>query len=81
MTLEKNVESVDAISHFFDYLLIFSPFFCQFFLNCFLWRQNEWKGIYMIRFRILVKESESVETSPGFPWLLGENWVFKVIYI
>ena len=31
-------------------------------------------SVFRIKFRCLVREFESVETSPGFASLLGENW-------
>ena len=68
-----------AISRFFFFAHFF-PFFLSVFLELLL-MAPECVVVFRIRFRILVKESESVETSPGFAWLLGENWGFKAIYI
>ena len=31
--------------------------------------------VFKIEFRVLSREFESIETSPGFAQLLGENWV------
>ena len=31
--------------------------------------------IFKIEFRVLAREFESIETSPGFARLLDENWV------
>ena len=31
-------------------------------------------SVFKIKFRCLIIKFESVETSPGFAWLLGENW-------
>ena len=42
--------------------------------NCSLWRQSAWKCILKKKLRVLSKEFESIETSPRFAQLLGENW-------
>ena len=34
-------------------------------------------SVVNIEFIILFKESEFIETSPGFAWFLGENWGFQ----
>ena len=34
-------------------------------------------SVFSIGFMILFKESESIETSPGFAWFLGEKWGFQ----
>ena len=31
-------------------------------------------SVFRMQFRILSREFESIETSPGFAQLLGENW-------
>ena len=31
-------------------------------------------GVFRMKFRVLSREFESIETSPGFAQLLGENW-------
>ena len=33
--------------------------------------------VFKIVLRLLAREFESIETSPGFAQLLGENWVIK----
>ena len=35
------------------------------------------ESVFKIISRILAREFESGETSPGFAWLLGENWDFQ----
>ena len=35
--------------------------------------------VFNMKFRILSREFESTETSPGFAQLLGENWGFQDI--
>ena len=32
-------------------------------------------SVFKMEFRVLSREFESIETSPGFAQLLGENWV------
>ena len=32
-------------------------------------------SVFKIVFRVLAREFESIETSSGFDWFLGENWV------
>ena len=32
------------------------------------------ESVFKIEFRVLAREFESIETSPGFAQLLGENW-------
>ena len=32
-------------------------------------------GVFKMKFKELSREFESIETSPGFAQLLGENWV------
>ena len=33
-------------------------------------------SVFRMSFRISSREFESIETSPGFAWLLGGNWGF-----
>ena len=40
-------------------------------VRCYSWRQ----GVFRMKFRVLCREFESIETFPGFAQLLGENWV------
>ena len=32
-------------------------------------------SVFRMQFRVLSREFESIETSPGFAQLLGENWI------
>ena len=32
-------------------------------------------SVFKKKFRVLAREFESIETSPGFAKLLGENWI------
>ena len=84
MPLEKIVKIRKSESEGWD----FTNFFLLFFLS---FQQNEgfflWKilianhgaivcgSVFKIEFRVLAREFESIETSPGFARLLDENWV------
>ena len=48
--------------------------------NCFLWRHSAWKCVFKMEFRVLSREFESIETSPGFARLLGGNWTFLSLF-
>jgi hypothetical protein len=36
-------------------------------------------SVFKMDFRVLSRKFESIETSPGFAQLLGENWILKSI--
>ena len=33
--------------------------------------------VFKMEFRVLAREFEFINTSPGYAWLLGENWVLN----
>ena len=83
MMLEKIVKWWKSKSEHCDLMIFFSSVGC--FLFCFFYLCKQLTvtygarvhgSVFQIEFRVLAREFESIETSPGFTQFLGENWVF-----
>ena len=57
-------------------IIFFSTFFQLFFLRILIafYGARVRGSVLKMEFRVLSREFESIETSPGFAQLLGENW-------
>ena len=56
----------------------FKIFFVKFMLDFLLIVSNGATvrgSVFKMKFRVLSREFESIETSPGFAQFLGENWI------